>query len=213
MGVCNEHGLTFSAMELKRGMFMDTAFPALATSSRSTRMAVGVGMAFVFAGLTALGANIVIPIEPVPITMQTLFVLLAGASIGRGFGAMSQWLYVGMGVAGVPWFAGGASGLAVLGGPTGGYLIAFLFTPWVVGTLLRRSDSLAWQAFAFFVGKVLILTCGVVHLTAFYTHDVSRSLTVGVLPFLPGAAFKLLAALSIYRSSTALVRHYRGPRS
>lgn len=184
--------------------------PALvATQSRSTRVAVGVACAIVFAGLTALGANIVIPIEPVPITMQTLFVLLAGASIGRGWGSLSQWMYVGLGVAGVPVFAGGASGLGILGGPTGGYLIAFLVTPWVVGTLLRRSDRLAWQAFAFIVGKFVILTLGVAHLALFYTHDLGRAITVGVLPFLPGAAFKIIAALSIYRSSSALVRHYR----
>lgn len=184
--------------------------PALAaTGSRTSRIAVGVALSLAFAGLTALGAYIVIPIQPVPITMQTLFVLLAGASIGRGWGSMSQWLYVGLGVVGIPMFAGGASGLGILGGPTGGYLIAFLVTPWVVGTLLKRSDRLVWQALAFVTGKVLILTLGVIHLTLFYTHDLAQSIAVGVLPFLPGAAFKIVAALSIYRSSSALVRHYR----
>jgi biotin transporter BioY len=82
----------------------------------------------------------------------------------------------------------------------------------VVGTLLRRSDRLAWQAFAFIVGKLVILTLGVAHLTLFYTHDLGRSIAVGVLPFLPGAVFKIVAALSIYRSSTALIRHYRSRR-
>ncbi len=180
-----------------------------ATHSRASRVAVGVACATLFAGLTALGANIVIPIEPVPITMQTLFVLLAGASIGRGWGSLSQAMYVGLGVAGVPFFAGGASGLAILGGPTGGYLMAFLIAPWIVGTLMRRSDRLAWQAIVFAVGMVVILTLGVTHLTLFYTHDLVRAITVGVLPFLPGDVFKIVAALSIYRSSSALVRHYR----
>lgn len=180
-----------------------------ATHSRSSRAAVGVACAMLFAGLTALGANIVIPIEPVPITMQTLFVLLAGASIGRGWGSLSQWMYVGLGVAGVPFFASGASGLGILGGPTGGYLIAFLIAPWIVGTLIRRSDRVAWQAFAFSIGMIFILTLGVAHLTLFYTHDLVRAITVGVFPFLPGDVFKIVAALSIYRSSSALVRHYR----
>lgn len=184
--------------------------PALAAaSSRTARIALGVTLALVFAGLTTVGATIEIPLKPVPITMQTLFVMLAGASIGRGWGSLSQWLYVGLGVAGLPLFAGGASGWAILGGPTGGYLIAFLIAPWVIGTMLRRSESWSWQLFSFAVGNVLILTLGVLHLTLFYTHDVLQALTVGALPFLPGAVFKIAAALSIHRSSTALVRHYQ----
>ena len=184
--------------------------PALAAaSSRTARIALGVTLALVFAGLTTVGAYIEIPLKPVPITMQTLFVMLAGASIGRGWGSLSQWLYVGLGAVGLPLFAGGASGWAILGGPTGGYLIAFLIAPWVIGTMLRRSESWTWQLFSFAVGNVLILALGVLHLTLFYTHDVLQALTVGALPFLPGAVFKIAAALSIHRSSTALVRHYQ----
>ena len=184
--------------------------PALAAaSSRTTRIALGVALALVFAGLTTVGAYIEIPLKPVPITMQTLFVMLAGASIGRGWGSLSQWLYVGLGAAGLPLFAGGASGWAILGGPTGGYLIAFLIAPWVIGTMLRRSESWAWQLVAFTVGNVLILALGVLHLTLFYTHDLAQAFAVGALPFLPGAVFKIAAALSIHRSSTALVRHYQ----
>ena len=184
--------------------------PALAAApSRATRTVLGATLALVFAGLTTVGAYIEIPLKPVPITMQTLFVMLAGAAIGRGWGSLSQWLYVGLGVAGLPLFAGGASGWTILSGPTGGYLIAFLIAPWVIGSMLRRSESWAWQAISFTAGNVLILALGVAHLTLFYTHDVSQALAVGALPFLPGAVFKIAAALSIHRSSTALVRHYR----
>jgi biotin transport system substrate-specific component len=203
-------------MALEREMTMPTSTYATLlarSSSRSARIALGVALATAFAGLTALGAQIVIPIQPVPVTLQTLFVMLAGASIGRGWGSLSQWMYVGLGVAGLPLFAGGASGLAILSGPTGGYLIAFLIAPWVIGTLLRRSERLAWQAFAFLTGNILILAIGVLHLTLFYTHDLRQSIVAGVLPFLPGAAFKIVAALSIYRSSSALVRHYRSPQN
>ena len=198
-------------MNAKTDMTM-TAPALVAAQTRTTRVAIGVAGALLFAGLTTVGAYIVIPIEPVPITMQTLFVMLAGASIGRGWGSLSQWLYVGLGAAGIPLFAGGASGLGILGGPTGGYLIAFLIAPWVIGSLLRRSDRLAWQALAFSVGNVLILAMGVIHLTLFYTHDLVSALTVGALPFLPGAVFKTVAAVSIHRSSSALVRHYRSRR-
>lgn len=197
-------------MDLKRDMTLTADAPVLdAAVSRTSRIALGVGLAILFAGLTTVGAFIEIPMQPVPITMQTLFVMLAGASIGRGWGSLSQWLYVGLGVAGVPVFAGGATGAGILAGPTGGYLLAFLVAPWIIGTLLRRSDRLAWQAFAFTVGNVVILAMGVTHLTLFYTHDLGQALVVGALPFLPGAAFKIVAALSIHRSSTALIRHYR----
>jgi biotin transport system substrate-specific component len=178
-------------------------------ASRARRIAAGLALSAAFAGLTVVGANIVIPIQPVPVTMQTLFVLLAGASIGAGWGSISQWIYVGLGALGLPVFAGGASGAAILAGPTGGYLVSFLIAPWVIGALLRRSDRIGWQLFSFAVGKVVILAVGVTHLTLFYTHDLGQSLAVGVVPFLPGAAIKIVAALSIHRSSQALVRHYR----
>jgi biotin transport system substrate-specific component len=191
-----------------------TTFPAPPAAawmpaSGARRIAAGLLLSAAFAGLTVVGANIVIPLEPVPITMQTLFVLLAGASIGAGWGTLSQWTYVGLGVLGLPLFAGGASGLAVLAGPTGGYLLSFLVAPWVIGTLLRRSNRMGWQIVSFTVGKLVILALGVAHLTLFYTHDLGRSLAVGVVPFLPGAVFKIAAAVSIHRSSQALSRHYR----
>jgi biotin transport system substrate-specific component len=176
------------------------------------RVAAGAGLAVLFAALTVVGANVVIPIQPVPITLQTLFVLLAGASVGRGWGSLSQVLYVGLGVAGLPLFAGGAGGLAVLTGPSGGYLLSFLVAPWVVGAMLARSNRVGWQVLSFLAGKIVILALGVAHLTLFYTHDLGQSLAVGVLPFLPGAVFKIAAAVSIHRSSQALFRHYGAGR-
>lgn len=180
-----------------------------ATRSRTARVAIRLGLSVLFAGLTWLGANIVIPVEPIPITMQTLFVLLAGASIGRGWGSLSQGLYVGLGALGLPLFAGGALGAGVLAGPTGGYLIAFMVTPFVVGTMLRRSSRTSWQVASFVVGTIVIFTFGVSHLALFYTHDLGHALSLGLVPFLPGAVFKIVAALSIHRSSQALVEHYR----
>jgi biotin transport system substrate-specific component len=188
----------------------DWTFYGLVTAlTRVQRIAAGTGLALLFAGLTVLGANIVIPISPVPITLQSLFVLLAGASIGRGWGSLSQVAYVGLGALGLPFFAGGASGAAILAGPTGGYLIAFLVTPLIVGAMLRRSSRLAWQIASFAAGTVVIFACGVTFLALTYTHDVRQALVVGLVPFLPGAVFKIAAAVSIHRSSQALVRHYR----
>ena len=181
-----------------------------ATGAR--RIAAGIALAVAFAALTALGAYIVIPIEPVPITMQTLFVMLAGASIGAGWGSLSQVIYVALGMAGLPLFAQGVTGPAVLAGPTGGYLISFLVTPWLVGWMLRKSNSIGWQVLSFTAGQILILVLGVTHLTLFYTHDLTEALMVGAVPFLVGDVFKIAAAVSIHRSSQALVRHYRSAR-
>ena len=191
-----------------------TSFPAAPAAawmpaSGARRIAAGLALSAAFAALTVVGAYIEIPLKPVPITMQTLFVLLAGACIGSGWGSLSQWMYVGLGALGLPVFAGGASGAGYLAGPTGGYLISFLIAPWVIGALLKRSDRIGWQVLSFVAGKIVILTLGVAHLTLFYTHDLGQALAVGVVPFLPGAAFKIAAAVSIHRSSQALVRHYR----
>ena len=164
-----------------------------------------------FAALTFVGANIVIPLVPVPITMQTLFVLLAGAMIGARRGALSQALYLGAGSVGLPIFAGGLAGSAVVLGPTGGYLMAFAVTPFIVGTLLGRSRSLLWQVGVFALGTAVIFLMGVAHLAVFYTHSLGTALQLGLVPFLPGAAFKLVAAVSIYRSWTAL-REGRGAK-
>ncbi len=180
-----------------------------AARPRAARTVIGAALALAFAGLTVVGANIVIPIQPVPITLQTLFVLLAGASIGRGWGALSQALYLGAGALGLPVFAGGLSGAAVIAGPTGGYLVAFLVAPFVVGAVLRRSSSLAGQIVAFAAGTAVIFALGIAYLALTYTHDVGTALMAGLVPFIPGAVFKIAAAVSIHRSSQALVRHYR----
>ena len=105
------------------------------------RIVAGLALSAAFAALTVAGANIVIPLEPVPVTMQTLFVLLAGASIGAGWGTASQWMYVGLGAMGLPLFAGGASGAGVLAGPTGGYLISFLVAIGAPGVVAAQESD------------------------------------------------------------------------
>jgi len=181
-------------------------------AARSSRVLVrNIALVVAFSALTFVGANIVIPLVPVPITMQTLFVLLAGAMIGARRGAFSQALYLGAGSVGLPIFAGGLAGSAIVLGPTGGYLMAFAVTPFLVGTLIGRSRSLVWQVGVFTLGTAVIFLMGVAHLAVFYTHDIGSALQLGLVPFLPGAAFKLLAAVSIYRSWIAL-REGRGAK-
>jgi biotin transport system substrate-specific component len=174
------------------------------------RVVIGTLGAAAFAILTYVGANVVIPLQPVPITLQTLFVLLTGAVLGRGYGLMGQSLYLGAGAMGLPIFAGSASGIAILGGPTGGYLLGFAVAPIVIGALINRRRSVWWQALVFYLGSQVVLGLGVVHLTVFHTHSLMHSLQVGYLPFIPGDLLKIGAAVSIYRSYDALA-HRRAP--
>jgi len=190
-------------------MNASTVIPAHATDTRTTglrRLALTSLTVLAFAALTWVGAHIVIPIQPVPITLQTLFVLLAGAVVGGKRGVASQVLYTGVGAAGLPVFATGAAGLGVFTGPTGGFLFSFVVTPVLVSTLIRRSNRLAWHVGVFTLGTIVIFAMGVTHLALFYTHDLAQALRVGLLPFLPGAVFKVVAATSIFRSWRALGR-------
>ena len=172
------------------------------------RIVAGVFGALLFAGLTFVGANIRIPLQPVPITLQTLFVLLSGAVLGARFGSLSQVFYVGLGAIGLPIFAESLAGFGVLIGPTGGYLLGFLVAPLFVGVFVDRKNSFWWNAVVFFFGSLIVLSLGVLHLTLFYTRDVLESLTVGYFPFIPGDLLKILAAASIYRSYRGLRRTF-----
>jgi biotin transport system substrate-specific component len=192
-------------------MTVSTSYAGTVALPRSGRVAAGVFGALVFAGLTFVGASIRIPLEPVPITLQTLFVILTGAVIGSRYGLLGQGLYVGAGVAGLPLFAGTLTGLAVIAGPTGGYLVGFLVAPIIVGTLIRRRDTIWWSLLVFYLASLTILSLGVLHLSLFYTRDLGEALRLGYLPFIPGDLLKVVAAASIYRSYNG-IRRYRANR-
>ena len=174
------------------------------------RILIGTLGALLFATLTWLGANIRIPLQPVPITLQTLFVALSGAILGARFGSLSQFFYVGLGAAGVPIFAGAAFGFGVIAGPTGGYLLGFLLAPVMIGHLIGKKDALWWHALVFWFGSLTIVSLGVAHLTVFYTHDLMTSLKVGYFPFIIGDVLKIAAGVSIYRSYRAIRAHRSG---
>ena len=184
---------------------------AVRPEAESRTFLTGMAGAVVVAGLTMVGANIVIPLFPVPITLQTLFVLLAGAAIGGRYGSLGQVMYLAIGALGVPAFAGRIGGLAAFGGPTGGYLISFLVVPIIVAALLRYSRSITWLIFSYSIATVVIFAFGVAHLALFYTHSASEAIRVGLLPFLPGAAIKIAAAVSISRSYWALTSRRAKP--
>lgn len=169
-----------------------------------------------FTLLIALGGFVYIPLPftPVPITMQVLFVLLAGLMLGRRFGTLSVLLYITAGVAGFPIFAGAVGGLARIVGPTGGYLLGFLLSPYIV-TLL--SAKLTRGFFALVVslcaGLLVIYACGTIHLAVVLRVPFDKALQIGIYPFIPGDILKIMLALSVVhltrRSSWNVLKSFR----
>jgi len=151
-----------------------------------------------FALLTALGAFIRIPLPftPVPVTLQTFFVVLAGVYLGGRDGAASQLAYLAVGATGLPVFAGGA-GMAHLFGATGGYLLAFPIAAWLVGVTLRPGDRLPRALAVLLAAKLVIFGLGAAWLAAVLGVGAGRAIALGVLPFLPGAVLKLAAATAL----------------
>ena len=150
-----------------------------------------------FAILTGIGAQIEIPHQPVPYTMQTLFVLLAGAFLGKRNGPLSMCLYLGLGLAGLPVFSGAGFGFARILGPTGGYLIAFPIAALVVGYLVPLRMNFGWILASMIVGLRIIFTLGTLQLNFVYTHDWKAAFSAGFLIFSWWDAVKLFAAATI----------------
>lgn len=143
----------------------------------------------------ALFAQIEIPLRPVPITGQTFAVLLVGALLGSKRGAMTLIAYIVQGGSGLPFFAGGASGLSVLTGATLGYLVGFIGAAYVVGLLAERGleRSMKTSLIPFIIGTGIIYAFGVTWL-GFFLNSFSQAIQFGLLPFLIGDAIKLIAA-------------------
>jgi biotin transport system substrate-specific component len=153
-----------------------------------------------FAGFTAVGAQLAVPLPftPVPLTLQTLFVVMAGIMLGPrdGFYAMAS--YIGMGLLGAPIFAGFTFGPAILFGPTGGYLVAFPAAALVAGSLAR---SVRGGRFGLFVsalsGSALILLSGTLYLSLVTRTPLASAAVAGALPFAAGEAIKAAVAAGI----------------
>ncbi|TMD12040.1 MAG: biotin transporter BioY [Chloroflexi bacterium] len=154
-------------------------------------------LAVLFALFTALMAQLVIPLPftPVPITGQTFAVLLTGALLGSRLGAVSMVLYVTLGAVGLPFYAGGAHGMQVVFGATGGYLLGFIVADFVVGRLaeLRWDRSLQRSLPAMAAGQAVIYALGLIGL-GLALHWPANLLQLGLTPFLIGDAIKLVAA-------------------
>ncbi len=156
-----------------------------------------------FTALTAVGATVSIPLpfSPVPITLQTLAVILAGALLGPVWGPLSQLAYITAGVSGMPVFAGGAAGPGVLFGPTGGYLLGFVIGSWVAGMTVRPGSSWLRAGLGLLAAHAVIFLFGATQLKLYTGNSMVVAYQLGVAPFLPGMVLKTAAAMTALRSS------------
>ncbi len=173
-------------------------------SSNQLRMMV---YASLFAALTAVGAFIAIPIGPVPIVLQNMFVYLAGLLLGARWGLASVGVYLLAGAFGLPVFAGGLGGIGRFIGPTGGYLIGYLPTVFLIAKISHRARPRAVTDVLAMIGGTLVLyACGVTWLKIVTGMPPAKALALGMAPFVVGDALKIAAAAAIARALRPIMR-------
>ncbi len=177
-----------------QSVFVDVLLPRVET--RIQAIAKDVILVLSFSLLTALFAQASFWIGLVPITGQTLAVLLAGLLLGSVRGALSQIVYLLVGLTSIPfWFAaGGPLGIARFIGPTGGYLIGFVFAAFLVGKLAERGwdKKIKTAISAMLMGNIVIYIFGLSWLANFF--PLKGLLIAGLYPFILGDALKILLA-------------------
>lgn len=152
--------------------------------------------------LTALGAfvRIPLPFSPVPVTMQTFFVLLGGALVGARLSCLTQGGYLLLGTAGFPVFTGALAGAFYLTGPTAGYLIGFVPAGILAGLLMGRRSLPYWRAAGcLLLADAVVFICGFLWLKVLTGGSFAQVMLIGVIPFIPGEFAKIAAAAAVYR--------------
>jgi biotin transport system substrate-specific component len=147
-------------------------------------------------GLIALSAQAAVPLpfSPVPVSGQTLAVLLIASALGRRLGSAAVLAYLAEGAMGLPVFAGGIGGPAALGGPTGGYLVGFLPAAWVCGALAERGwdRNIPGMVASMVAGETVLFATGLFWLSRYVGPAAVWGM--GLLPFLPGEVAKIVIA-------------------
>lgn len=179
-----------------------------------TTFANKVMIAFLVACFTGVMAQVIIPLPwtPVPVTGQTFAVLMAGIFLGRYWGGISQAMYVGVGLLGVPWFAGMHGGVTAVISASGGYLIGFilaaLFLGFFVDKYIQSRKFLPMLGLMLFANFVLIYVPGLIQL-GIWTQSATGSapgimnlLLMGAIPFMIGDLFKIGGAAALTKVIT-----------
>ena len=186
-----------AARALRLPTIAEAMVDSLVTPSTATS-ALTRGALVIFGSLLlAVSAQFKIPLYPVPVTGQTLVVLLIGMTYGPRLGGITMLAYLFEGALGLPVFAGGAAGVAVFMGPTGGYLFGFLLAGVAMGYLAERGmgRTVLSTIAAMVLGNSVIYLCGALWLANFI--GLGQAIAAGVLPFLYGDALKLAVAAGL----------------
>lgn len=150
-----------------------------------------------FAAVIAVASwiSVPLPFTPVPINLATLAVALAGAVLGYKYGTISVLVYILLGAAGVPVFAGFTGGLGHIAGPTGGYIVGYLTAAFITGFVFRMTcrDKIKWYwaAAAAFLGTVSCYLLGTIWFIILTGNGLAASMSMCVIPFIPGDIFKI----------------------
>jgi biotin transport system substrate-specific component len=191
--------------------FAIAASPARVRGALVYRAVLALAGSWLVAGLAQVQVRL--PFTPVPVTGQTLGVLLVGASLGSALGAVSMGLYLVQGALGLPFFAGGAEGweLLRLSSATGGYLVGFVAAAAVVGAVAERGwdRELRGAISAMFLGELVLYLVAIPWLMHALGVGLERALVLGLAPFVVGDALKLLLAAGLLPGAWRLVGRRR----
>lgn len=182
--------MTFSA-----GSLRTTVFPQ---STLLTKAAFVAGGTLFISALAQV--SIPIPGSPVPVTGQTLGVLLIGTSYGASLGLITFATYLLAGIAGAPVFAGASFGFEKIAGATGGYLVGMLISTYVLGFLADRHLDQRFKTSlpSMLIGTIIVFTFGLLWLAHFTGKDWAWTINAGLTPFIFGEILKIaIAATSL----------------
>ncbi|MGW0559799.1 biotin transporter BioY [Streptomyces sp. NPDC003016] len=186
--------MSTAAAPARPGAVLADLLPSATTAGRA--LARDAALVLGGAALTGIAAQIAVPVpgSPVPVTGQTFAALLVGTAVGARRGFLSLALYALVGMAGVPWFAGGTSGA---GGVSFGYVLGMLLAATVVGALARRGGdrSVLRTAGTMVLGSAVIYAVGVPYLAFSAGMSLSAAVAAGLVPFLLGDALKAALAM------------------
>jgi biotin transport system substrate-specific component len=162
--------------------------------------------ASLLAALTAASALISVPVAEVPVVLYNFFILLMGLLLGSRWGTASIAVYLLAGSLGLPVFAGGRGGLAILLGPTGGYLFGFLPAVFIIGFISERfNHRLSTDIIAMLCGTTVIYGLGVIQLKVVLGKTWMVTLAIGVFPFVVFDIVKVVAAALTARAVRPII--------
>jgi biotin transport system substrate-specific component len=190
------------------------AAPTLMTLLWPSRSALRIVVLMaVGSALLALSAKVQVPFYPVPMTLQTLVVLVIGAAYGWRLGGATVALYLAEGAVGLPVFAGPVAGPGYMAGPTGGYLVGFLFAAIATGLMAERGwDRSLLRVLAMMaVGHAIIFAFGVAWLAAVLQFDLARAWVAGVAPFYAATLVKTGLAAALMQAAWAVAGRQSEP--